>query len=334
MRRARRAPPRQGPGRSHLTPGAGRFHRRGAQRPGFGSCGLLRADDAGVVFVAIIGADPDILRSDAQEEISVQKQKMTCSVPVAVAAVATTTGMTFAGVRDVQIQEVNTETGVVTLFNCGDTDEPLDTWRLCTADDDQRLQYTSGGLDGFVVEAGTTFRLHFNDDAPKGDPDAVNVGDLPGRTALPLDNGPYGLCIYWQTPFGDGDNMADYIQWTDDLKNPGNDTADARAGTARDGGLWTATDAWVMTNENTTTITLTDETCRELHGPDDYEVDGGGAECPPDIDMSGDVGFNDLLAVLAAWGPCEEDCPEDIDMSGDVGFSDVLAVLAAWGPCP
>ena len=60
-----------------------------------------------------------------------------------------------------------------------------------------------------------------------------------------------------------------------------------------------------------------------------YEVDD---ECPGDVDGSGDVGFPDLLAVLAAWGPCE-DCPEDLDGSGDVGFGDLLIVLAAWGPC-
>ncbi|MBT8486221.1 MAG: hypothetical protein KJO43_11615 [Phycisphaerae bacterium] len=59
-------------------------------------------------------------------------------------------------------------------------------------------------------------------------------------------------------------------------------------------------------------------------------VDAG---CPADLDGSGDVGFADLLAVLAAWGPCVG-CPQDIDGSGDVGFSDLLTVLAAWGVCP
>ncbi|NNF42291.1 MAG: DNRLRE domain-containing protein [Phycisphaerales bacterium] len=58
-----------------------------------------------------------------------------------------------------------------------------------------------------------------------------------------------------------------------------------------------------------------------------------GSDCQGDLDDSGDVGFNDLLAVLAAWGPCDG-CVEDIDMSGDVGFTDLLVILAAWGPCP
>ena len=62
----------------------------------------------------------------------------------------------------------------------------------------------------------------------------------------------------------------------------------------------------------------------------------GAPVCPADFDGSGDVGFADLLAVLAAWGPYEP-CPpfvaEDLDQDCMVGFSDLLAVLAAWGPC-
>ena len=56
-------------------------------------------------------------------------------------------------------------------------------------------------------------------------------------------------------------------------------------------------------------------------------------DCPEDLDQSGDVGFGDLLLLLAAWGPCGEDCPEDLDDGGDVGFGDLLLLLAAWGPC-
>ena len=53
---------------------------------------------------------------------------------------------------------------------------------------------------------------------------------------------------------------------------------------------------------------------------------------PADLDFDGVVGFDDLLILLAAWGPCAE-CVEDLDASGDVGFSDLLLLLAAWGPC-
>ncbi len=55
-------------------------------------------------------------------------------------------------------------------------------------------------------------------------------------------------------------------------------------------------------------------------------------ECPADLDANGAVGFSDLLAILAAWGPCPG-CPEDLDGGGGVGFADILLVLAAWGPC-
>jgi hypothetical protein len=55
--------------------------------------------------------------------------------------------------------------------------------------------------------------------------------------------------------------------------------------------------------------------------------------CPADVDGSGEVAFDDLLAVLSAFGPCDA-CPEDVDLDGAVAFSDLLAVLAAFGPCP
>ena len=39
-----------------------------------------------------------------------------------------------------------------------------------------------------------------------------------------------------------------------------------------------------------------------------------------------------LQAVLDAWG--NEGGPEDLDGSGTVDFDDMLIVLASWGPCP
>lgn len=56
-------------------------------------------------------------------------------------------------------------------------------------------------------------------------------------------------------------------------------------------------------------------------------------ECPEDLDQSGSVDFNDLLAILGAWGPCEG-CPEDLNDDGVISFGDILALLGAWGPCP
>jgi len=55
--------------------------------------------------------------------------------------------------------------------------------------------------------------------------------------------------------------------------------------------------------------------------------------CPQDVDDDGSVGFTDLIAILAFWGPCP-DCAYDFDTDGFVGFTDLIALLAAWGPCP
>jgi hypothetical protein len=53
-----------------------------------------------------------------------------------------------------------------------------------------------------------------------------------------------------------------------------------------------------------------------------------------DLDGSGDVGFDNLLTILSAWGACPPECPQDLDANGNVGFSDLLIVLSTWGPCP
>ena len=51
-----------------------------------------------------------------------------------------------------------------------------------------------------------------------------------------------------------------------------------------------------------------------------------------DINGDGFVNVEDLLALLAAWGPCEEDCClADLDIDGTVGVEDLLLLLANWG---
>ena len=54
--------------------------------------------------------------------------------------------------------------------------------------------------------------------------------------------------------------------------------------------------------------------------------------CPEDLDNNGSVDFNDILSLLAAWGPCGT-CDEDIDDNGTVDFADLLVMLAAYGDC-
>ena len=64
-------------------------------------------------------------------------------------------------------------------------------------------------------------------------------------------------------------------------------------------------------------------------------------DCPADIDNSGAVNVNDLLTVIAGWGPCPAPpamCPGNIINSGtsanQVDVNDLLAVITSWGACP
>ncbi len=47
--------------------------------------------------------------------------------------------------------------------------------------------------------------------------------------------------------------------------------------------------------------------------------------------MNGDglVNIDDILLILAAWGPCDG-CPEDVDGNNVVDFQDLLVVLKNW----
>ena len=56
--------------------------------------------------------------------------------------------------------------------------------------------------------------------------------------------------------------------------------------------------------------------------------------CLADTNFDGSVNVTDLLALLAAWGPCAQPCPPDINTDGNVNVTDLLALLAAWGLCP
>ena len=53
-----------------------------------------------------------------------------------------------------------------------------------------------------------------------------------------------------------------------------------------------------------------------------------------DVNGDGQVGFADLLLVLARWGEVCGDCPEDLSGNGVVDFDDVLALLTNWSGTP
>lgn len=57
-----------------------------------------------------------------------------------------------------------------------------------------------------------------------------------------------------------------------------------------------------------------------------------GSACPEDVNSDDVVNVDDVFAVLAMWGSCD-DCPEDVNEDGIVNIDDLFAVLAAWGDC-
>lgn len=54
---------------------------------------------------------------------------------------------------------------------------------------------------------------------------------------------------------------------------------------------------------------------------------------PADINNSGSVNIDDLLAVINAWGRCPvcQSCPADINRDGTINIDDLLAVINGWG---
>ena len=59
-----------------------------------------------------------------------------------------------------------------------------------------------------------------------------------------------------------------------------------------------------------------------------YET--GESGCVEDVDGSGTIDVNDLLAVISAFGPCSG-CDEDMDGDGQVGVDEILAILSLYG---
>lgn len=56
------------------------------------------------------------------------------------------------------------------------------------------------------------------------------------------------------------------------------------------------------------------------------------ASTPGDVDGNGVVDFDDLIAVLTAWGPCPVGGGCDADVTGDlvVDFDDLILVISSW----
>jgi hypothetical protein len=77
-----------------------------------------------------------------------------------------------------------------------------------------------------------------------------------------------------------------------------------------------------------TTTTMTDVAANQT-----ITIEAGAPANPGDVDDDGDVDINDLLDLLAAWGPCAKPCPPcAADFNDDciVGINDLLILLANW----
>ncbi|MHC4415964.1 MAG: S8 family serine peptidase [Planctomycetota bacterium] len=96
-----------------------------------------------------------------------------------------------------------------------------------------------------------------------------------------------------------------------------------------------------------TTLARTAVPIDDLDGNDDTDwedklgagrLDVGAAVLhrPGDLNLDGQVGIPDLLELLAAWGPCDDDddgdeCWADLDGDGTVGVPDLLILVRDWG---
>jgi hypothetical protein len=185
----------------------------------------------------------------------------------------------------------------------------LATWQFCTHDEDETRLYA--GLTTLtrsaVIAAGASLYLHFNDDAPAGDPVRFNRSELRGGFATPLAPAAYGVALYFPpVVFGDGSTMADYVQW-----RTGEAAAADRVEEAVAGGLWTDAGAWVGTTASTLRIVLSDASGGVLHSPADYAVENGVVEDGLLRDALAGL-RSGLSARLRELQPCLDDraCPE------------------------
>lgn len=61
------------------------------------------------------------------------------------------------------------------------------------------------------------------------------------------------------------------------------------------------------------------------------------AVCPADVNSSGAVDTDDLIALVGGWGSCVGSCRQclaDIDDNCQVNTDDLIVLIGSWGPCP
>ena len=181
----------------------------------------------------------------------------------------TGSNLALAGPRDVQITEVNLETGVVELQNLGTATESLNGWRFCSHNTSLVRRYSATpGLNGISLAPGESLFVHFNNDASASD--EINISTIGGNFA-DLEVEAYGLQIYFPPiSFGNGNSIADHLQWS--LNGADNVTADDRSDEAQNGGVWVDQTDWISIAVDTDIIRLTDFSNTVLHSPANYAL--------------------------------------------------------------
>jgi len=205
-------------------------------------------------------------------------------------------------VRQIQIRTIDFDNQTIEIRNFGTTDQALDGWRFCTHDESVVRRYSSStGLNGVTLAAGESMFLMYNNDASPSATNEFNISSL-GNFATPLDvEGAYGIPFYINSSFGNGNNIADHLQFS--LDGADNTTADERSDEAVSGNLWTDENLWISVSETTTSISLlAGAETSETHSPSDYEV----VDAPPaligDFDGDGDVDADDIDAYRGNIG--------------------------------
>lgn len=224
--------------------------------------------------------------------------------------------------RLVQIRSIDFQAGIVELFNFGSGDVDLSRWRFCTHDFNEQLRYSgANGLNGNTIEAGTSFFIHFNNDAPAGDPDRINRSAV-GTFATPLDQDAFGMQLFFPNEsgnisFGTSSQIADHIQWNIDGEGVG--TAERRTNQAVGQGLWSAIGDFIVTQGDSLRIVLTDESGDEAGSPGEYEVINPDPDvCLPDLNNDGNLTGSDFNAWLSAFsaGDLRADQNGDNNLTG------------------
>jgi len=246
--------------------------------------------------------------------------------------VAATASMSHAGERDLQFINIHTQDQVLMLQNTGIETLDLDGWRFCTHNTTQTLRYSSSsGLNGVSVDPGQSISIHLNNDAQVGNPNQLNASDLGNFAGFEIE--AFGLSLYFpnaqgNTPFSDGNFIADHIQWS--FGGVDNTSADERSDEAEDGGVWVDQSEWISTRYDTVLIELIDQTFSELHSPADYN---SFHSCRADMNGDGQLNFFDVSAFLTAFAAM--DPAADFNSSDNFNFFDVSEFLSMFAAgCP